>query len=352
MAYPVVERPKHFKTGIVGGAGYTGAELVRLLSIHPEVSLEFVTSEQYRGQNLADVHPHLSELTSLELIGAEQALEKDVDCVFLALPHGVSQKYAAAFLEKNIRVIDLSGDFRLRDGATYQKWYGREHGAAHLLDEAVYGLPELYRNAVRHARLVANPGCYPTASILALWPLIREELIETHSIIIDAKSGVTGAGATPRAHTHFPRVTGNFSAYGIATHRHTPEIEQALSQNDRQPVVQFTPHLLPVDRGILATIYATPKGSWHPELVNEVFARAYFNEQFVRVMKQPPEMKQVRGSNYCDLHARYDERTGRIIIVSVIDNLVKGAAGQAIQNMNILFRLKENCGLRQLPVYP
>ncbi|HED11517.1 MAG TPA: N-acetyl-gamma-glutamyl-phosphate reductase [Caldithrix abyssi] len=353
MAYPQVERQKSFKVGIVGAGGYTGSELARLLALHPDVELRFATSEKHQGKKLSDLHPHALDRVDLTLISAEEACGEKTDLVFLALPHGVSQNYAARFLDMGCRVIDLSGDFRLPDGALYEQWYGKAHQQEALLKEAVFGLPELFRNEIRNARLVANPGCYPTSAILGLAPLLKAELIDPRDIIIDSKSGVTGAGITPGDTTHFPRVTDNFSAYGLMRHRHTPEIEIALRQlYGHTPRVQFTPHLLPVDRGILTTIYARPLRAVSNEEVRELFARFYFSEHFVRMSVKPPEIKQVRGSNYCDLYPVYDERTNRIMVISVIDNLVKGAAGQAIQNMNIIFRLIENSGLRQLPIYP
>jgi N-acetyl-gamma-glutamyl-phosphate reductase len=343
-----------YKVGVVGGTGYAGAELVRLLINHPQVNLEIITSQSSSGQSFSSVHPHFRGLEDMEMQPVENINDYDLDLVFLALPHGVSMDFVKSYDLNKCRVIDLSGDFRLDSAETYTKWYGMDHTAGELIEQAVFGLPELFRHQIRNARLVSNPGCYPTGAILALAPLLKNHIIEPENIMIDAKSGVTGGGKSASERTHFPEVFGNFSAYGLCNHRHTPEIQQALKNFTREgePQVLFTPHLLPIDRGLLSTIYATPAKGVNMELVQETVINFYKKERFVRFLNQPPQVKHVRGSNYCDLYAAYDERTNSIIIISTIDNLVKGASGQAVQNMNIMFGLLEHSGLNITPLSP
>lgn len=344
--------PKH-KVGVVGATGYTGAELVRLLIHHPDINLEIITSQSNAGQTFSSVHPHFTGLTDLELQPVENLDNYELDLVFLALPHGVSMDFIKQHKLDKFRIIDLSGDFRLGSAESYEQWYQKKHVIPEYINEAAFGLPELFRDQIRNAQLVANPGCYPTSAILALAPLMKDDFIDPHSIIIDAKSGVTGAGAKARQHTHFPEVFGNFSAYGLLSHRHTPEIQFILQQfTGTEPQVLFTPHLLPVDRGILTTTYSTPKRAVSRELVEEAFLSFYEKEHFIRVVDNPPMVKHVRGSNYCDVYATYDERTNKIITVSTIDNLVKGAAGQAVQNMNLMFGFIERSGLKITPLSP
>lgn len=342
-----------YKVGIIGATGYTGSELVRLLINHSEVSIEIITSESKAGQKFSEVNPHFSGLTELELQPLENLKDYQLDLVFLALPHGVSMDFIKEWGYEDFRVIDLSGDFRLQSPEVYEQWYGKKHAAPDSIDDAVFGLSELFRNHVRNARLVANPGCYPTSAILPLAPLLKNDFIETNNIIVDSKSGVTGAGATASPKTHFPDVFGNFSAYGLRNHRHTPEIQSSLEKySGQQTEVLFTPHLLPIDRGILTTTYSTPKRKLDREIVENTVFSFYEKEHFVRVVDEPPNVKHVRGSNYCDIHVTYDERTNKIIMVSTIDNLVKGAAGQAVQNMNIMFGLIERTGLEITPLSP
>jgi N-acetyl-gamma-glutamyl-phosphate reductase len=308
----------------------------------------------------------------ITLIKAEQALSMPLDLVFLALPHGVSMKYARYFAEKNIPIIDLSGDFRLSSTSVYAQWYGQEHTFADGLAHAVYGMPELRRENIKDARLVACPGCYPTGSILALAPFVRKNVIQSGSIIIDAKSGATGAGVKASATTHFSNVNDNFRAYGLKKHRHTIEIEEKLGSINAQRSVlsefnqpetptstgpiQFTPHLLPVDRGILSTIYAQPgpdnREGMSQSVLNEILTEAYADELFVRIQKSPPSLKDIRGTNLIRIYADYDERTGRIILISAIDNLVKGSSGQAIQCMNLMLGLPEDTALHSTSLYP
>ncbi len=342
-----------YKVGVVGATGYTGTELVRLLIHHPDISLEIITSQSKAGHSFSSIHPHFKGLTDLELQPVEQLDDHDLDLVFLALPHGVSMDFVKQHKLDKFRIIDLSGDFRLGSSEMYEQWYKKKHAVPGFIEEAVFGLPELFRDQIRNARLVANPGCYPTAAILPLAPLVESDLIDPHSIIVDAKSGVTGAGAKAKQQTHFPEVFGNFSAYGLLSHRHTPEIQFILQKfTGTEPQVLFTPHLLPIDRGILTTIYATPKRPVNREMIEETFLDFYRKEHFIRVVDHPPMVKHVRGSNYCDIYATYDERTNKIIAVSTIDNLVKGAAGQAVQNMNLMFGFIERSGLKITPLSP
>lgn len=341
------------KVGVIGATGYTGIELIRLLVEHPDVSLEVVTSRSHAGKPLSRIYPSFEGVFDKELQPVEAIRDLELDLVFLALPHKVSMDFIREYGTDRFRVVDLSGDFRLGSPEVYEQWYGKKHVAPDHLAGAVYGLPELFRDKIRNADLVANPGCYPTSSILMLLPLIRHGLIDPGSIIIDAKSGVTGAGATPKENTHFPNLFGNFYAYSLKSHRHTPEIERFLSTaSDTDVKVQFTPHLLPIDRGILSTAYSTAVKGVSEEQIRETYLSFYEKEHFVRVVDQPPTVKNVRGSNFLDIYATFDERTGRIITISAMDNLVKGAAGQAIQNMNLMFRLIEKSGLVYPPLNP
>ncbi len=342
-----------YKVGIVGATGYTGSELVRLLSQHPDVTIEFVTSESQAGNKIQKIHPHLLDIVDIDLISVKDIGNLDPDLVFLALPHGVSMNFLKDHGLDKFAIIDLSGDFRFSSRGIYEEWYNKNHIAPQYMADSVYGLPELFRDKIRNARLVANPGCYPTSAILPLAPLIKHGLIHPSSIVVDSKSGVTGAGAKPKQGLHFPNVFGNFTAYSLINHRHTPEIESTLQNyTGYSTEVLFTPHLLPIDRGILTTTYSTPKKPVNRDLVEELFHSVYEKEHFVRVFDEPPSIKNIRGSNYCDIYATYDERTNKIITVSTIDNLVKGAAGQAVQNMNIMFGLIESTGLKHIPLNP
>src|SRR3990172_6095594 len=343
------------KVAIVGASGYTGVELIRLLSSHPEIEITAVTSEQSAGKSIAEVFPSLSGVfeKTLEHISIEVIAQK-ADLVFTALPHQKAMDYVPRFLELGKKVIDLSADFRIRDAATYGAWY-EEHKAPELLKEAVYGLPELHRDEIRNARLVANPGCYPTSVVLALVPLLKNGLIEPSSIIADSKSGVSGAGRSVSQDTHFPEVNEGFKAYKVAEHRHTPEIEQELSLLANIPVtISFTPHLLPVNRGILSTVYASVKNDMDEDSIIGAYNEFYEKERFVRVYKKGsfPNISNVRGSNFCDIGIKLDKRTNRVVIISAIDNLTKGAAGQAVQNMNIMYGFPEDTALRGLPCFP
>ncbi len=342
-----------YKVGIVGATGYTGSELLRLLIHHPDVTIEFVTSESQTGKKISEIHPHLLDISDIRLETVEKIGNYDVDVVFLALPHGVSMSFVEKHGLDKFITIDLSGDFRLPDKQIYEKWYKKKHSAEKYFEHAVFGLPELYRDKIRNARLVANPGCYPTSAILPLTPLIKYDYIEPSGIVVDAKSGVTGAGAKAKPGTHFPDLFGNFSAYALINHRHTPEIESVIhGYTGYETEVLFTPHLLPIDRGILTTTYSTPKKEVTAGLLDELYHSIFEKEHFIRVLDGSPNIKGVRGSNYCDVHVTHDPRTNKIITVSAIDNLMKGAAGQAVQNMNIIFGLIESTGLKQIPLNP
>ncbi|MFZ5814705.1 MAG: N-acetyl-gamma-glutamyl-phosphate reductase [Bacillota bacterium] len=346
------------KVGIAGATGYGGIELLRLLGLHPEAEVVLAGTESYAGQEIAAVYPHLAG--RVKLLGQEATPERlaaECDLVFTALPHGVPMKLAPAVLAAGKKLIDLGADFRLREVTAFQSWYKHQHETPELLAEAVYGLPELYREQIRGARLVGNPGCYPTSCALAAAPLLKAGVVESRGIIFDSKSGVSGAGRGVSLGVHFSEVNENFKAYNIAgAHRHTPEIEQTLSELAGAPVVvSFTPHLVPMTRGILTTGYFSLKQELTTEQVLELFREFYAGEPFVRVRPAGdlPMTKQVWGSNYCDIGLQVDRRTGRVLVVAVIDNLVKGAAGQAVQNMNLLFGLPETTGLEHAaPVYP
>ncbi|HKZ59854.1 MAG TPA: N-acetyl-gamma-glutamyl-phosphate reductase [Candidatus Thermoplasmatota archaeon] len=340
------------KCSVVGATGYTGTELVRLLSDHPEVRLVAATSRHFAGRRFTDMFPHLTQhINGLTFSAPEpETLARESDCVFLATPHGVSADIAAELLARNrdLLVIDLSADFRLKDPAAYAQWYGHPHTHPELLPQAVYGLPEIEGAHIRGARLIANPGCYPTSVILAAAPLLKAGLTDPASLIADSKSGVTGAGREPTMGTHFPEVNESMKAYGVTKHRHTPEIEQELGLIAGAPLfINFTPHLLPINRGILSTVYASnPKGLSKSDLLT-VYHEFYKAAPFVRVYDQGlPEIRHVRGSNFCDIGFEVDTRTKRIVLVSALDNLLKGAAGQAVQNMNIAFGFPETEGLK------
>lgn len=341
------------KAAIVGATGYTGSELVRLLYNHPDVDIKMITSESRKGEPFSAVHPQFSDIVEHELQPAAAVLEAELDVVFLALPHGVSMDYVQQYESTNFNIIDLSGDFRLSAPAVYEDWYNKEHTYAVGFDRATYGLPELHRDAIRQSSLVANPGCYPTSAILGLSPLVEADLIVPGQIIVDAKSGITGAGIKAKPTTHYSNVSDNFKAYGLKSHRHTVEIQEQLSGLHATPInVQFTPHLLPVDRGILSTIYTQPQRETSEAEIRKLYEDFYASHPFVRIRKTPPSLKDVRGSNYCDIFVTYDDRTNRIITLAVIDNLVKGAAGQAMQNMNLQFELEETRGFVSLPLNP
>ena len=344
---------KILKVAILGGSGYTGLELLRILSVHPGVKVVNVTSRQHKGGSVEDAFPFLrGHYGGLKFTDPEEFSTINSDVAFCALPHGASQEVVPHLLKSGIRVVDLSADFRLRDERVYNKWY-EAHKAPELLKKAVYGLPELYRSAIKKATLVANPGCYPTSAILALAPLAKKGLISgggrtPGSIIIDSKSGASGAGRQAAYETSFVEVYGAFKAYKVGSHRHTPEIEQELGAGGGKPAsVTFTPHLLPVSRGILTTAYAALSKGLDTEKIHGLYSRFYAKEPFVRVLPPGkfPDISQVRASNYCDIGVWADRKKKQAIIVSAIDNLVKGASGQAVQNMNIICGFKEDTAL-------
>lgn len=344
------------KVAIVGASGYTGLELIRILHCHPEVEVACLTSEQSAGKRISEVFPTLRGRcdTVLENLEPVRVSEK-ADIIFTALPHKAAMEVVPTFLKLGKKVIDLSADYRLSDPAVYGEWYEPHINPANL-KKAVYGLPEIRRSKIKGAKLVANPGCYPTSVILGLAPLLKNRLVDLSSIIVDSASGATGAGRSAKVDSLYCEVNEGFRAYGVGgTHRHTPEIEQELSLLAGEPLkITFTPHLLPMDRGILSTIYAAPERTVNNETLAKLYREFYADEPFVRVLTNGnlPSTAYVRGSNFCDIAPFVDHRTGRIIVVSAIDNLVKGASGQAVQNMNLVCGFPETMGLEGLALFP
>lgn len=340
--------------GVLGATGYTGVELLRLLFQHPRVRIAALTSQQFVGKRLSDIYPAFAGKCDLVLEGMElEKIAPRIDLAFAALPHETSMGAVAALAEKGKRVIDLSADFRLHDPKTYQRWY-RAHQAPHLLRKAVYGLTEIHRKQVAKAQIVANPGCYPTAAVLGLAPLFAEKLVRG-TVVIDAKSGVTGAGRSSSVELSFCEVNENFRAYNVGVHRHTPEIEQELGEIAKRPVaVFFAPHLLPLSRGILSTMYVELKRRLPEERLARIYRDFYRGHPFVRLLAPGcfPQTKEVRGSNDCAIGFRWDSRTERLVVITAIDNLVKGAAGQAVQNMNLMFGFPEVEGLKGTALVP
>lgn len=347
---------KKLKVAICGASGYTGIELLRILALHRGVVVTAVTSEKSAGARVHELFPFLTHYKSLafESMDREKLLPK-ADLFFLALPHGASQEAVHYFFSRGKRVIDLSADYRIANAATYAEWYGLLHRYKDTLKKAVYGLPEIYREKIRKAQLIANPGCYPTSAILGLMPALKSKLIDLSTITIDSKSGTTGAGRKADLGISFCEVNEGFRAYGIATHRHTPEIEQEISfLAGTKVTVNFTPHLLPVDRGILTTIYARLAKKTDSKKVLSLYAKAYASEPFVRVLAEGifPNIKHVRGTNTCEIGVTVNPRTDTLIIVSAIDNLVKGASGQAVHNMNLMMGFDETEGVAQSALFP
>jgi N-acetyl-gamma-glutamyl-phosphate reductase len=347
------------RVGLVGASGYAGMELARILAAHPFMSLERATSRKDKGLSLAGLHPFLLG-TAVGELPVSEADPDDLACacdlVFLAVPHGAAMTLAADLLRRGLRVLDLSADFRLRDKAVYESWYATEHTEAGLLGEAVYGLPELYGAKLAGARLTANPGCYPTGAILGLYPVLKNAVADESSLIIDAKSGVSGAGREARVGSLFCEVSDNFRAYSPAAHRHTPEIEQELSRvAGKSLTVSFSPHLLPVNRGILSTLYANLKDrNISLREIRSLYVEAYADHEFVRLLPEGalPDLRSVRGSMYCDIGLVKDERNGRLIVVTCIDNLCRGAAGQAVVGANLMCGLPAGAGLGLIPLAP
>lgn len=334
--------------GIAGASGYTGVELVKLIKNHPETNLHTITSNSYNGQSLTQIFPSMVGFENLICQDLDiKALAGKIDVIFLALPHKVSMEHVPALLNAGIKVIDLSADYRFTDAAAYESAY-QPHTSTDLLKESVYGLCEIYREQIKSARIIGNPGCYPTSILLPLLPLIKENLIHTSGIISDSKSGVSGAGRSLSLTTHFCEANESFCAYKVGSHRHTPEINEILSLHAQQNInITFTPHLLPLTRGMLSTIYVNAKQGTNEKMIRETVQAYYDKEPFVRVLgkNQFPAISHVKGTNRCDFGFHFDENTGQIIVVSVIDNLLKGAAGQAVQNMNIQFGLPDETGL-------
>lgn len=343
------------KASVIGATGYAGVELLRLLDGHPEAEIALITSESSTGEAIAGMYPHLAGRIEKNLISMQdiEAIAAASDVIFIALPHGHAMKIGKKLRGSKTKIIDLGGDYRFKDYRVFEEWYKVKHEDPEA--QAVYGLTELFRDQVKDAQLLANPGCYTTCSILAMVPLLKYNLIEHQGIVVDAKSGTTGAGRSLKAGSLYCSVNESFKAYGVANHRHTPEIEQIYSQFAGEPVViQFTPHLLPMDRGIFATCYSQLKEGVTDSQIAEAYEAMYGKEFFIRLRGKGgcPELKNIRASNYVDMGWQVDRRTGRVIVMSCIDNLVKGAAGQAVQNMNVMFGIDEAAGLRALPIVP
>lgn len=343
------------KISIIGATGYSGVELIRILLSHPVGEIISIYSNSQAGKTIQEVYPHLNTIFTEELQKIHiEKIQEEADVVFIATPSGVSGKLVPQLMNGTLKIIDLSGDLRLETPELYTKWYSKETSAKEVLDQAVYGLTEWMGEQVKEATILSNPGCYPTATLLALLPLVKEGLIDEKSIIVDAKSGVTGAGRSVSLGSHYCEVNESISAYKVAKHQHIPEIEQTLYRlTGKEALISFTPHLVPMSRGILATIYASLKEGVTDEQVTQAYNNAYEGKYFVRLRPGAhPKTKEVTGSNFCDLAWHIDSRTKRVVVLSTIDNVVKGASGQAVQNMNIMFGLPEDTGLKMTPVYP
>ena len=344
------------KAGIIGATGYAGGELVRILTGHKDVEIKWYGSRSYIDKKYAEVYQNMFQIVDDKCMDDNmEALADEVDVIFTATPQGLCASLVNEEILSKVKIVDLSADFRIKDVATYEEWYKIQHPTPQFVPEAVYGLCEINREAVKKARLVANPGCYPTCSTLSIYPLLKEGLIDPGTIIIDAKSGTSGAGRGAKVDNLYCEVNENIKAYGVANHRHTPEIEEQLSYAAGEPVlINFTPHLVPMNRGILITAYASLKKEVSYEEVKAAYDKYYANEKFVRVLEKDvcPQTKWVEGSNYVDVNFKIDPRTKRVIMMGAMDNLVKGAAGQAVQNMNLMFGLKESEGLELVPMFP
>lgn len=352
----ICEVESMIKAGIIGATGYAGAELVRLLLGHKEVEIKWYGSRSYVDQAYASVYQNMFQLVDEKCLDDNmEAMADQVDVIFTATPQGLCASLVNENILNKVKIIDLSADFRIKDVKVYEKWYGIEHKAPQYIEEAVYGLCEVNREKIKQARIIANPGCYPTCSFLSIYPCVKEGLIDPNTIIIDAKSGTSGAGRGAKVDNLFCEVNENIKAYGVAGHRHTPEIEEQLSYAAGEPVlINFTPHLVPMQRGILVTAYASLKKDVTYEEVKAVYDKYYDKEYFVRVLNKDvcPQTRWVEGSNFVDVNFKIDPRTKRIIMMGAMDNLVKGAAGQAVQNMNLLFGLDEKTGLQMAPLFP
>lgn len=344
------------KVGIIGSTGYAGQELVRLLLQHKETEIVWYGSHSYSNQDYSSIFGNMTKLVNVTCLEDNiEELSKQADVIFTATPQGLCASIVNETVLSQTKIIDLSADFRLKDIDIYESWYGIEHKSPQFIKEAIYGLCEINRDAIRNARLIANPGCYPTCSILSIYPLAKEGLIDMDTLIIDAKSGVSGAGRSAKVGNLYCEVNESIKAYNVTTHRHTPEIEEQLSYaSGKKVILNFTPHLVPMNRGILITGYATLKKELSYEQVKEVYNKYYKNEYFIRVLEKDvcPETRWVEGSNFVDINIKIDKRTNRVIIMGAMDNLVKGAAGQAVQNMNLMFGLQEMEGLQIVPLFP
>ncbi|MEF9426779.1 MAG: N-acetyl-gamma-glutamyl-phosphate reductase [Candidatus Mariimomonas ferrooxydans] len=342
------------KVAIIGGSGYTGGELLRLLEQHPYVKITAVTSERFKGKQVSELFPNLKNCRlKFEPLKIKN-IAKNADLFFVCLPHKTSQGIVASLYKTGKKVIDLSADYRLKSAAIYRKWYETKHMFPALLKKAVYGLPELYRKKIKNASIVANPGCYPTGAILGLAPIMKNAAFDFNSIIVDSKSGVSGAGRNPAPPFMFSEVNESVKAYAVTIHRHTPEIEQQLSFLSKKKItINFTPHLIPVDRGILSTIYVQLKKKTKPVDIKGIYKKYYANEIFVNVLdKEYPNTKTVTGTNSCTIALFANKRKTSLIIVTAIDNLLKGASGQAVQNMNIMYGFNESTALKTASIYP
>jgi len=344
------------KVGIMGSTGYVGSELIRILYTHPKVEIKTITSKNHNNQVFNSVYQNFNKIHEMKCEDNEiEKIANELDIIFLALPHGVTSKIITKQLLDDVKIIDLSADFRLKSVDLYEKWYNIKHDKGFLLERAVYGLSEWKRKQIVSSSLISNPGCYPTCTLLCLLPLIKEGIIEEDNIIVDAKSGVTGAGRNLALTTHFSECNESIKAYNILSHRHTPEIEEQLSELGGNNIsITFTTHLVPMNRGILCTCYGNLKKAYDYDALKKIYEKYYQNEFFIRLTKKDvfPETKWVKGSNYCDIGFTVDEKTGKVIIIGAIDNLIKGAAGQAVQNMNLMFNLDENMGLQSIPMFP
>ena len=344
------------RAGIIGATGYAGGELVRILTGHKNVEIKWYGSRSYIDKKYAEVYQNMFQIVDDKCMDDNmEALADQVDVIFTATPQGLCASLVNEEILSKVKIIDLSADFRMKDVATYEAWYKIQHPTPQFIPEAVYGLCEINREAVKKARLVANPGCYPTCSTLSIYPLLKEGLIDPNTIIIDAKSGTSGAGRSAKVDNLYCEVNENIKAYGVANHRHTPEIEEQLSYAAGEPVLlNFTPHLVPMNRGILITAYASLKKDISYEEAKAAYDKYYAGEKFVRVLERDvcPQTKWAEGSNYVDVNFKIDPRTKRVIMMGAMDNLVKGAAGQAVQNMNLMFGQKESEGLELVPMFP
>lgn len=344
------------KVGIIGATGYAGAELVRLLLQREDVEIVWYGSRSYVGQDFASIYRNVSHLVEEPCKDDDmETLAELADVIFTATPQGFCAGQMSENILSKAKVIDLSADYRIKDVAVYEEWYKIPHATPQFIEEAVYGLPEINREQIKQARLIANPGCYPTCSFLTVYPLVKEGLIDPNTLIIDAKSGTSGAGRGAKVPSLYCEVNESIKPYGVAAHRHTPEIEEQLSYAAGKPVtISFTPHLVPMNRGILVTAYASLCKSVSSEEIAAIYQKYYGQEYFVRVLEEgtAPETRWVEGSNFVDVSFKLDPRTNRVVMMGVIDNVVKGAAGQAIQNMNLMFGLPENTGLKQIPMFP